>query len=107
MNAMIRIALGMAVAASLSGCAMASGGNGGASGSLYSGYKMGGNVGAGTGTKTGEACVASILGIIATGDASLAAAKAAGGITQVSHVDHDIFSVLGLYAKSCTIVVGQ
>ncbi|HVJ89374.1 MAG TPA: TRL-like family protein [Labilithrix sp.] len=53
------------------------------------------------------ACASSILGVVATGDASLEAAKAAGGITQVAHVDHDNFSVLGVYAKTCTIVVGQ
>jgi hypothetical protein len=90
-----------------SGCAMASGGMGGVSGSLYSGYKMGGVVGPGQGTKTGQACASSILGIIGTGDASLAAAKAAGGITQVAHVDHDNFSILGLYASTCTVAVGQ
>lgn len=97
----------VAVACLSSGCAMATGGNGSVSGFLYSGYKMGGNVGTGTGTKTGEACASSILGIIATGDASLSAAKADGGITQVAHVDHDDFGILGIYASSCTIVVGQ
>lgn len=89
------------------GCAMAAGGNGAVNGFIYSGYKMGGNVGPGAGTKTGEACASSILGIIGTGDASLAAAKAAGGITQVAHVDHDNFGILGLYASTCTVVVGQ
>ena len=90
-----------------SGCAMATGGNGAVNGYFYSGYKMGGNVGPGQGTKTGEACASSILGLIATGDASISAAKAAGGITQVAHVDHDDFGILGIYASSCTIVVGQ
>lgn len=91
----------------MSGCAMVSGGNGSATGFVYSGYKMGGVVGAGQGTKTGEACASSILGIIATGDASVSAGKQAGGITQVAHVDHDNFGILGIYAKTCTIVVGQ
>jgi len=89
------------------GCAMVNGGNGSITGFLYSGYKMGGNVGPGQGTKTGQACASSILGIIGTGDASLSAAKAAGGITQVAHVDHDNFGILGLYASTCTVVVGQ
>jgi hypothetical protein len=100
------VAIG-AMAFSLGGCAMATGGNGGVTGTIYSGYKMGGAVGSGTGTKTGQACASSILGALALGDASIAAAKAAGGVTQVAHVDHEIFSILGLYATSCTTVVGQ
>ena len=34
-------------------------------------------------------------------------AVSAGGITTVSHIDHDNFGVLGFYAKTCTIVVGD
>ncbi len=97
----------IAIVSSISGCATVSGGNGMALGTIYSGYKMGGAVGAGAGTKTGEACAMSILGLIALGDASISAAKAAGGIAQVAHVDHDIFSILGIYGKTCTVVVGQ
>ena len=107
MNHGLKLVVGAAVAMVLGGCAMASGGNGSLTGSIYSGYKMGGVVGSGQGTKTGEACANSILGVAAMGDASISAAKAAGGITQVAHVDHDNFSVLGVYAKTCTIVVGQ
>jgi hypothetical protein len=100
------VAIG-AMAFSLGGCAMATGGQGTVTGFVYSGYKMGGAVGSGTGTKTGQACASSILGWLGLGDASIAAAKAAGGITQVAHVDHEIFAILGLYATSCTTVVGQ
>jgi hypothetical protein len=107
MSNIFKMALVAGLALSANGCAMAAGGNGGVSGTLYSGYKMGGAVTTGTGTKTGQACASSILGAIGTGDASVAAAKAAGGITEVAHVDHDIFSILGLYATSCTIVVGK
>jgi hypothetical protein len=89
------------------GCGGVSGGNGAVSGGLYAGYKMGGNIGPGQGTKTGEACAMQILGLIGLGDASISTAKAAGGITQVAHVDHDIFNVLGIFGKSCTVVVGQ
>ena len=39
-------------------------------------------------TKEGKACGTSILGGVAQGDASIAAAKAAGGITKVTSVDH-------------------
>ena len=107
MNKLGKLVVGAAMAFAFSGCAMVTGGNGSAMGTLYSGYKMGGAVGQGTGTKTGQACVSSILGLIATGDASISAAKEAGGITQIAHVDHENFDVLGIYAKTCTIVVGQ
>jgi hypothetical protein len=107
MKSIVNVVAVGAMAFSLGGCAMASGGNGAVFGTIYSGYKMGGVVGPGTGTKTGQACASSILGAIAIGDASIASAKAAGGITQVAHVDHEIFEILGLYATSCTTVVGQ
>jgi TRL-like protein family len=90
-----------------SGCAMANGGTTFATGTIYSGYKSGGQLGTAQVGKTGEACVSSILGAIAMGDASIETAKKAGGITQVAHVDHEQFSVLGVYATSCTIVHGQ
>jgi hypothetical protein len=98
-----------ALAAFLStGClATATGGDTFAFGFIYSGYKSGGAVGPAAATKTGQACVSSILGAIATGDASIEEAKRVGGITQVAFVDHEQFSILGLYATSCTIVHGQ
>ena len=91
----------------LNGCAMATGGNTNAMGLIYSSYKSPGQVGTAADTKTGEACVNSILGIVATGDASIDAAKKAGGITQIAHIDHEQFSVIGVYATSCTIVHGS
>lgn len=91
----------------LNGCALASGGNSFAMGGIYSGYKSPGQVGTAAAGKTGEACISSILGVVATGDASIEAAKKAGGITQIAHVDHEQFGVLGVYATSCTIVHGQ
>jgi hypothetical protein len=90
----------------LNGCAMAHGGDAQAMGTIYTGYKSSGAVGTGAAGKTGEACISSILGVVATGDASLEAAKKAGGITTISHVDHEQFGVLGVYATSCTIVHG-
>jgi hypothetical protein len=106
-NIAMLVALGAAAVSVIPGCAIATGGQGYLTGSIYSGYKMGGAVGSGTGTKTGEACASSILGVFASGDASIAAAKAAGGITQVAHIDHSVTSILGIYASSCTIAVGQ
>lgn len=58
-------------------------------------------------TKTGQACSTSILMLIATGDSSIAAAKANGGISQVSSVDFSANNVLGIYGEYCTIVHGN
>jgi TRL-like protein family len=91
----------------LNGCAMASGGNAAALGTIYSSYKSPGQLGTAADSKTGEACISSILGIVATGDGSIETAKKAGGITQISHIDHEQFSVVGVYATSCTIVHGS
>jgi len=57
--------------------------------------------------KEGKACGTSILGAFAQGDASIAAAKANGGITKVSSVDHYAKSILGIYGEWCTIVKGS
>lgn len=59
------------------------------------------------GSKTGEATVSSVLGIIATGDASIAAAAKNGGITKIKTVDYKAFSILGIYATYTTVVTGE
>ncbi|MCC2640169.1 MAG: uncharacterized protein K0S45_582 [Nitrospira sp.] len=58
-------------------------------------------------TKEGKACGQSILGWVATGDASISAAKAAGGITTVASVDHYAKNILGIIGEWCTIVKGS
>ncbi len=58
-------------------------------------------------TKEGKACGQSILGWVATGDASVSAAKAAGGITTVASVDHSAKNILGIIGEWCTIVKGS
>jgi TRL (tRNA-associated locus)-like protein len=58
-------------------------------------------------TKEGKACGTSILGAIAQGDASIVAAKANGGITKVTSVDHYAKNILGVYGEWCTIVKGH
>lgn len=58
-------------------------------------------------TKEGKACASTILGLVATGDASIQAAKAAGGVTEVSYVDHTAKSTLGIVGEWCTIVRGK
>jgi hypothetical protein len=107
MKNLLMVALCAGMLGSLSGCAMATGGSNSVTGFIYSGYRSSGVVGTGTGNKTGQACASSILGWIAVGDASITAAAEEGKITQIHHVDHDQMDILGLYATSCTTVVGQ
>ncbi|MBX3025071.1 TRL-like family protein [bacterium] len=59
------------------------------------------------GTKQGQSCARSILGIVATGDASIEAAKRAGGIREVSSVDHHTTNMLGIVGDFCTVVTGN
>ena len=53
--------------------------------------------------------MAEATGIIlfSSGDASIKAAMANGGITKVHHVDCKVFSILGLYARYTTLVYGE
>ncbi len=59
------------------------------------------------GPKRGVACGESILGLVTTGDMSLAAAAAAGGIKVITAVDRSSKGVFGFYAQHCTIVYGN
>jgi hypothetical protein len=59
-------------------------------------------------TKEGVACASSILGLVATGDASLDAAKKAGGISTVNSVEYDASAfIFGVYTEVCTVVHGN
>ncbi|WP_420590433.1 TRL-like family protein [Bacterioplanoides sp.] len=60
-----------------------------------------------TAQKTGSACATNILGLFATGDASIEAAKKAGGITKVATVDAEVTSVMLFFSKYCTVVSGN
>lgn len=96
----------IALAALTSGCAMSA--NAPVTGFIYTGAKGATNATSNdVAAKTGEACATSYVGWIALGDASIAAAAKAGGITKISSVDSDNFSVVGVYAKNCTIVSGN
>ena len=57
--------------------------------------------------KTGTSSVTNILGLFATGDASIAAAKKAGGITKVDSVDVSHSGFLTLYSRTTTEVCGE
>lgn len=89
----------------LSGCAVVASPS---VGFLYTDVQGPITVGNAKGTaKTGQACVNNILGLISTGDASVDAAKKAGGISNVSSVDHSSKVILGLYGQFCTVVKGE
>lgn len=61
----------------------------------------------GPGPKKGTSQATNVLGLIATGDASVAAACSHGGITKIHTVDHHGTNVLGLWATFSTIVTGE
>ena len=58
-------------------------------------------------TKEGHACMDTILGLFARGDASVRAAKADGKISKVSVIDHSAKNFLNLAGEYCTIVRGK
>lgn len=58
-------------------------------------------------TKVGTAKATGILGIVATGDASVEAASRSAGITKIHHVDYQATSILGIYATFTVMVYGE
>lgn len=76
-------------------------------GALYTEVNHGGDAEGALGAKEGRACAQSILGLVATGDASIKAAANAGRISSVTSVDHYSRNVLGILGEYCTIVRGS
>jgi len=68
-------------------------------------------VGAGDGpisySKVGTSKATSVLGLVATGDCSIKAAAAAGGIRNIKYVDYDAKNILGVYGEYTTTVYGD
>lgn len=81
----------------------------GKGGVLYHRNTVPGQIGgAGNGTKRGEACLHSILGLIAWGQAGITNAMGDGNIKQVQSVEHEHMAVLGVfYHRYCAIVLGE
>jgi hypothetical protein len=102
MKKIIALSSIVAAAALLASCATPF-----AVGTLYTGTTTGLSATGGAGTKTGQACTTSILSVVATGDGSIAAAKADGRITNVTSVDYSANNILGIYGQYCTIVKGN
>lgn len=59
------------------------------------------------GSRVGTATSTCYLGLIAQGDASIAAAKRNGGISTVSSVDEHVHSILGIITTYTTTVRGN
>ena len=107
MRKLIACASAGALAVLLTGCVGPMGLAGGAYGGIYtdvSGPLMAtSNSGA---SKVGEAKSTGII-CVATGDSSIKAACAAGGITKIQHVDYHVTSVLGVYVETTVTVYGE
>ncbi len=58
-------------------------------------------------SKVGVSKATSVLGLVATGDASIKAAMAEGGITRIKYVDYYARNILGLYGEYTTTVYGD
>jgi hypothetical protein len=107
MRKLIGCASAAALAVLITGCVSPMGPAGGAYGLVYtdvSGPVLAtSNSGA---SKMGSATSKGII-CVATGDSSIKAAAANGGITKISHVDYHVTSVLGLYVETTVTVYGE
>ncbi len=59
------------------------------------------------GTKRGESCSQSILGLVVTGDASIVTAAQNGGISRIGTVNSSYQNILGIIATYCIVVTGE
>ncbi len=107
MRKLIGCASAAALAVLITGCVVPMGPVGGAYGYVYtdvSGPVLAtSNSGA---SKVGSATSKGVI-CVATGDSSIKAACANGGITKISHVDYHVTSVLGLYVETTVTVYGE
>ena len=107
MKKLIVCSSAIGLAALLTGCTSPLQSIGGVYGGIYTDISGAGGATSNTGSsKKGEACSTGIIGI-ATGDSSIQAACANGGITKIHHVDYHVMSVLGVYAKTTVTVYGE
>lgn len=58
-------------------------------------------------SKVGTAECSGILGLVATGDASIQTAAKSAGISKVHHVDYESNSILGIISKYTVVVYGE
>ncbi|MBN2105945.1 MAG: TRL-like family protein [Deltaproteobacteria bacterium] len=58
-------------------------------------------------TKVGKSEASSVLGLVATGDASIQTAVKNGGIKSIKYVDYHVENILGVIGKYTTTVYGD
>jgi hypothetical protein len=101
----LKIILAALTLAALTGCAMA---RSPVTGFIYSDVKDSMSATSNQRpSKSGEACATSILGLFATGDASINTARNNGHINTISSVDTSASNIFGFYAKYCVTVRGN
>jgi len=59
------------------------------------------------GSKRGEASAKTILGLVATGDCSIAEAAKNGGLSTIKHIDYRYQNILGIVQETTVIVYGD
>ncbi|QRN94787.1 TRL-like family protein [Archangium violaceum] len=59
------------------------------------------------GSKSGESCITSILGLVTTGDAGVNETAKKAGISRVTHIDQKLTNIIGVYATYCVVVYGD
>jgi hypothetical protein len=107
MKKLIACSSAVGLAALLTGCVLPMGSVGGVNGLVYTDVEGAGGATGNTGSsKKGVATSEGII-CVATGDSSIQAACANGGITKIHHVDYHVMSVLGVYVKATTTVYGE
>jgi hypothetical protein len=57
--------------------------------------------------KTGKACMNSILGLVAFGDAGIETAMRDGNISNVATINYTAHNILGIYGTYCIEVTGN
>jgi len=107
----VLVVAGMVLAvAALSGCTTVGGARPFAMGSIYADYNSTIDTefnNTDLGSKVGTAEATSILGLVATGDCSAAAAAKAGGIKVIKHADCKVYNLLGIISKVTMVVYGD
>lgn len=77
--------------------------------SLYQNYTLNKDVSSATdlGTKVGKSCASNVFGYSTAGEAGIKEASAKVDMKKVKAVDYQIISVLGVWARVCTIARGD
>ena len=58
-------------------------------------------------SKNGSACAINVLGLVATGDASIYKAKKNGGISKISTADYSSNGIYPIFGRTCVNVTGE